>query len=565
MNTILTNSPFSLQELQESIAEIATTNVVAKQDRDKYKDDIADCPDNEQIAVEILAELNRKGVTVKHKTTDENITAETITGNDTETEIDKNYLFGPEDGFGEDTAEETEINTNNREVESMLLQTLKSPENTSEEENDEDEILVEGAKHGSSTANINQMLNSSSFQRQHRFDLQNKNSTNDNIKPAQVTIQIIPHNITLQLGNNDQDELLGLELHNFAAIIQDLDSTVNQQRPQPTLSIIHATASNNENNTNVAQINMGQKSIDKDLQPNVNTAMHEELDYINGTFAYNQSQNVNAANNTEIRDSGIPVARNNEERKNNYSSDVSQVPKASAISLLIIKQHKNLPTTAIKEHRSSDVNHLSENILLTNHSSYTSSHSGQTFNISEKEHTTDGTISLTNITHATLKNITQPNPNNTEVISEVQVPDPLKRQMELNTHEGKDNLTLQDFWKNLLARKQLGQNDKNDTSMSNNFISFTQNNSENQDTAWIKNKHSTLFSTDAIQNMISTLNDTKDRNYDIQRQQYLSRLQELATELMNMKNGSELEITDHFKFTNATDEIKGIISEEGNK
>jgi hypothetical protein len=546
---------------------MSTTNTVSKQDRDKYKNDKANCPDNEQIAVEILAQLNRKGVTVKHKITGENTTAEKITSNNTEPEIDKNYLFGPEDGFGEDNDEEAEINTNNREVESILLQSLKSPDTTSEEENDEDEILVEDAKHGSSIANINQMLNSSSFQRQHRFDLQtNKNSANNNIKPAQVTIQIIPHNINLQMGNNDQDELLGLELHNFAAIIQDLDSTI-KQRPQLTLSTVHATASNDKNNTNVAQINMGEKDTDRDLQPNVNALMREELHYINGTFAYNQSQHVNAANNTEIHDTGIPVARNNEGRKN-YLSHVSHVPDASAISLLTIKQqtNENLPTTANKENRSSDVNHLSENILLTNHSSDTSSHSGQTFNISEKPHTrNDVKISLTNITHIMLKNITQPNSNYTEVISEVQVPGPLKRLMELDTHNGKDNLTVLDFWRNLMAKKQLDKNDKNDTTMANNIISFSQNNSETQDTAWITHKPSILFSIDAIINMISAFNNTKDRNYDIQHHQYLSRLQELATELMNMKNGSALEITDHFIFTNATDKIKRTISEEGNK
>ncbi|XP_021932424.1 uncharacterized protein LOC110835983 isoform X2 [Zootermopsis nevadensis] len=553
----LYNIAASLQELQESIAEMSTTNIVAKEDRDKYKDDTADCPDNEQIAIEILAELKRKGVTVKHKITDENITAETITGKDTETENDNNCLLRPEDGFGEDTAEETEGNTNNREVESMSLQTLKSLENTSEEENDDDEILVEGAKHGSSTANINQIVNSSTFQRQHRFDLQTtKNSTNDSIKPAQVTIQIIPHNINLQLENEDYDKLLGLELHNFAAIIQDLDSTANQQRPQPTLSIVHAIASNDKNNTNVAQTNMGKKDVGEDFQQNINAALHDELNYINGTFAYNQSQNLNSANNTGIRDIGIPAAINNKESKN-YSSDVSQLPEASAISVLIIKQHKN---------KSSDVNHLSQNILLTNQSSDTSSHNSQTFNISEKQSpTTDSTISVTNISHTAIKNITQSNSNYTYTTSEVQVPSFLKRLMELYTHEGKDNRTLHNFWINLLARKQLSQDDKNDTSVVNNFIFSAQNNSENQDTARIKHKPSTIFSIDAIQNMISALNDTKDRHHDTQQQLYLSRLQELATELTNMKNGSALEIMDHFKFTNITDEIKGTTSEEGNR
>lgn len=531
-----------MQELQESIAEMSASNVVPKQDRDKYKDDAADCPDNEQIAVEILAELKRNGVTVKHNITDVNITAKTTVKN-TGTEVDSNYLFGPEDGFEEDTAEEIERNTNNREVETTL-QILKFPENTPEEENHEEEISTEGTKHGSSTANTNQTLNLSPFQRQHRFDLQtNKNSTNNNttsIQPAQVTIQIIPHNINLQLTNNDKDELLGLELHNLAAIIQDTASTADRQRPEKTLSVVHATISSDKSNTNVSQTNTSNKDVDKDLQPNINAAIHKELNYINETFTYNQSQNVNVANNMEIHGSRITVARNTEERKDNYSSEVSQVPAASTM-LLLINQHnnENLPTTAIKENRNSDMNHLSENILLTNHSS----HSGQTFNISEKEHaTTHGTISLTNTTHKTLENITHSNSNYTESASEVQVPGPLKRLM------------------NLLARKQLDQND----TTANNFISFTRNNSENQATAWVKHRPS-IFSTDAIQNMISALNDTKDRDYDIQQQQYLSRLQELATELVNRKNGSALEITDQFKFTNTTHDRKGTISEEGNK
>jgi len=560
-----------LQELQELITEMSTINAVARQDRDKYKDDTEDCTDNEQTAVAILTHMKRKGVTINHNVTNENVTAETNRGRDTETEVDKNYMFGAKEGFGEETVNETERNTVSKEVESTLLQILESPANTSEEENDEDEVLMEGEKHGLSIADTNPTLNSSSFQRQHRFNLQtNKNSTTDkaeSVKPAQVTIQIIPHNINLQLGNNDHhDQLLGLDLHNFAAIIQNSDSTVNQLRP-PTLTIVHATASNHKNNTNVTQINTGDRDvgIDDNLQPNVNATSLEELNYINGTFAYNQSQNSDIAHNTEVQGSGVTVTSNNEEIKGSYSkahSNVSQVPQTYAISLTKNQdKNENLPTGEIKENKSSDVDHQTKNTL---HSNYNSSPNGQIFNTSERDHiTTNGTISLANIINVTLKNVTKSNTNYTEVVSDIQLPAPLKRFMELNAHEGRDNLTLQNFWRDLLARNKLGQNGT--SVFLSNFSAFTQNNSENQDIAQVKHKVSTLFSTNTTQNLESALNDTEDTNYGIQQQQYLNRLQELATELVNRKDGSALEIADHFQFVNTTDEIRRAISEERNK
>jgi hypothetical protein len=565
----LTNSTSFLQELQESVAEISTSNTAAKQDRDKYRDDVGDCPDSEQLAAEISAELKRQGVTVNHKIKKENIMAETNTDKDTETEVDRKGSSGAEEGFGEETAEETERNTENSEVESTLLEIIKPPENISEV----DEISMENVQLGTSSTNTNLTLNSSSFQGQHRFDLQtNKNSTMDKVervKPAQVTIQIIPHNISLQLGNNDHDQLLGLDLHNFAAIIQNSDSTVNQ-RSQAALAFVHKTPSN-DNNTHVTQINTYDRDaeVDGNLEPDVNATLHEEIKYINGTFTYNQSKNSGVSHSTEIHSGGILVARNNEEIMRNKSPKVSEPPHIPAITILVTNKEKteNLSITEIKKNGSSDgFPQLSDNNLLTSHSSHNSSHSDQTFNISDKEHVkTDGTISTTNLTHAALENVTESNSNNTGAVSEVQATGPLKRIMDLNTHEGKGNLTIQDFWRDLqLAKKQLDKNGKNDTLMVNNLITFTQNSSENEDPEWVKHTPSTLFSTDAIQNLVSAMNDTEDRNYDIQRQQYLSRLQELATELVSRTNGSSVEISDYFNLTNTTDEIRDVTSDEGN-
>ncbi|XP_023704622.1 uncharacterized protein LOC111862963 isoform X3 [Cryptotermes secundus] len=564
----LFNIAASLQELQESVAEISTSNKAAKQERDKYKDDVGDCPDSEQLVVEILAELKRNGITINHKTAKENTMAETNTGKDIEIEFDRNDLSGTEEGFGEENAEAIVRNTGNSEAESTLLQIIKPPENVSEAE----ETLMENAELGLSTRNTNLTLNSSSFQGQHRFDLQiNKNSTMDEAeraKPAQVMIQIIPHNISLQLGNSIRDPLLGLNLHNVAAVIQNSDSTVIQQRSQPDLATVHETASSDKNSTYVTQINKDDTDTeaDRDLEPDAN-ALYEEQNYINGTSAHNQSEKSDVADRTEAHRSGILVARNNEEITRNYSSKVSEPPQNPAITILVTDKEKNenLSITVIKKNRSNDVTHLSETNLPTNHSSYNSSHRGQTFNISDKEHIkTYGTISVTNITHTALNSVTESNSNNTATVSEGPVTDPLKRITELNVREGKGNLTIEEFWRVLqLAKKQLDEHGKNDTMTVNNLITFTQNSNENRDPEQVKHKPSMLFSTDAIKNPVSAMNDTEDQHYDVQRHEYLSRLQDLATELASRANGS-FEVKDYFNFTNTTDEISDVTSDEGN-
>jgi hypothetical protein len=523
-----------LQELQEAVVEISTSNTPAKQNRDKDKDDTGDCPDSEQLAAEILAELKRKSVTVSHKITKENIMAETNIGKDTEGAAGRNNLFGAEEGFEEETAEETERNMGNSRADLTLLQTVKLADNTSEV----DEILTDDVQLGSSTTGTNLTMNTSSIQGQHRFDLQiQKNSTD---KAAQVTIQIIPHNISLQLGNSDHDPLLGLDLDNFAAIIQNSDSTVIQQRSQPTLAVVHKTVSNDKNNTHVTHINKDDTEIDRDLEPDANATLHEELNYTNGTFAYNQSEKSDVAHS-----SGILFARDNEEITRNYLSKISKPPHNPAITILVTneKKNENLSITVFKENGSSDGARLPEANLPSNHSSYNKSHSGQ--------------ISITNITHASLKNITESSSNNTDAVSEVQV-------TELSNHDGKGNLTTEEFWRVLqLAKEQLDKNGKNDTLTANNAISFTQNNSGSEDPEQAKHKLSALFSTDTIQNLVTAMNDTEDRNYDIQRQRYLSRLQELATELVSRSNGS-FETTDYFNFTNTTHEIRDPTLDEGN-
>jgi hypothetical protein len=545
-----------LQELQESVVEISTSNIAAKQDRDKYKDDVGDCPDSEQLAVEILAELKRKGVTVNRKTTKENIIAETNTGKDIESEVDRNDLFGAEEGFGEETAEETERNTANSETESVQLQIIKPPENTSEV----DEILMENVRPGSSTTNTNLTINSSSTQGQHRFDLQvYKNSTTDGaerVNPAHVTIQIIPRNISLQLGKSDHDPLLGLDLHNFAAIIQNSDSTVIQQRSQPTLAVVHETGSNDKNNTRVTQTYKDETDteVDVELGPDVNATLHGELNYINGTFVYNQSENSDVAHGTDIQSSGKLAVRN-EEILRNSSSKTSEPSHNPAITILVANEkiNGNLSITVIKQNGSTDTAQLPETNIPANHSSYNKNHSGQNFNISDKEYVkTDGTISTANIIESSS--------NSTDAASQVPVTGPLKRTVELGDHEEKGNITIGEFWRVLqLAKRQLDNNGKNDTLTVNDPITFTQNSSGNQDPERAKHTVSTIFSTDAIQNLVSATNDTEDRNYGIQRQRYLSRLQELATELVSRANGS----SDDLSFTNTTDEIRDITSDEG--
>ena len=64
-----------MQELQESIREVPLNNAAVK--HDKY--DTVDCPDSEQLAVEILAELKRREVTVNHQITKEDMKPETET------------------------------------------------------------------------------------------------------------------------------------------------------------------------------------------------------------------------------------------------------------------------------------------------------------------------------------------------------------------------------------------------------------------------------------------------------------------------------------------------------
>jgi hypothetical protein len=524
---------------------VPINNAVAKQE--KY--DTVDCPDSEQIAVEILAELKRRGIAVNHKITKEHLNPETETDKGTDIVDDKNYSYGAEEIFGEETNEETERNTDNRQAESITLQILPSPKNTSEQEDDNGTL-----KEGSSTGNTNLTLISSSFQRHHRFDLQtNKNSTTgqaESIQPAQVIVQIIPHNIDHQMGMNNDDHLLEHDWHNVAAIIQSSDSTVTQQGPQPAFAIIHATASNDKNKTNVTTINTDNK--DKHLYPNLNATLHGQLNYINGTSANNKSKNSDVTNSTEPYHGEVTAARNNEERKTNYnSSDGTQFPPVPALSLLITNPHKS-ENSLTNQRSGNNVAHVSGNTLLISHSRYNSRPSSQIFNISEQEHI------LTNTTNIT--QISEFNANNTEAASKVQVPSPLTRIMELYTHEGKINLTLQDFWTDLMAK-----NNKNHTSVVNDLITLTQNNSENEDTALVNHKPSALLNTDAIQDLLSALNDDERSSYDAQRQQYLIKLQELATELVSRTDSVALDTTDHLKFTNTTADSTGATVKAGHK
>ena len=538
-----------MQELQESIGEVPINNAVVK--HDKY--DTVDCPDSEQLAVEILAELKRRGVTFNHQITKEHVKTETETDKDTDTEVDKNDSYGVEELFGEETNEETEQNTDNRQAEPTTLQILRSPNNTSEEGDVHNEKLNESINHGSSATNTNLTLNSSSFQRHHRFDLQtNKNSTKEkteSIKPARVAIHIIPHNINLQVGENSGSQVLEREWNNIAAIIQTSNPTVTPHGPQSTFAVIHATASSDKNKINVTQINTDNK--DKHLQPNVNATLHGELNYVNGTFAYNQSEN-SVTHNTEVYDSDDTAARNHEEMKSNYhSSDATQVPLAPALSSLITNPHKGAHSLPIQTRSSNVTAHISGSTLLISHSKYNSSPSGQIFNISQQEHIMPN---RTNITH-----ISELNANNTEAATVVQVSNPLTRLMELYSHEGKINLTLLDFWRDLMAK-----NTNNHTSVINDLISFSRNNSENEDTALVKHTPSALINTDTIQNLLSALHETAKNSYDAQRQQYLTKLQQLATELVSRKDGPAFHTTDHFQFANTTDDSREAIANEGN-
>jgi len=537
-----------LQELQESIGEVPINNAVVK--HDKY--DTVDCPDSEQLTVEILAELKRRGLTVTHQITKEHIKPETEIDKDTDTEVDKNDSYGAEELFGEEANEETEQNTDNRQAEPTMLQIL--PNNTSEEGDVHNEKLNESLNHGSSTVNTNLTLNSSSFQRHHRFDLQtNKNSTKEkaeSIKPARVAIHVIPQNINLQVGENSGGQVLEHDWNNIAAIIQTSDSTVTQHGPQSTFAIIHATASNDKNKINVTQISTDNK--DKPLQPNVNATLHGELNYVNGTFAYYQSENSDVTHSTEVYDSDDTAASYHEEmNSNNHSSDDTQVPMDPALSPLITNPHKGEHSQPNQLSSSDVAAHISGSTLLISHSKYNSSPSGQIFNNSQQEHIMPNT---TNITH-----ISELNPNNTEAATVVQVTNPLTRLLELYSHEGKINLTLLDFWRDLMAK-----NTNNHTSVINDLITFSKNNSENDDTALVNHKPSALINTDTIQNLLSALHETAKNSYDAQRQQYLTKLQELAMELVSRKDGPAFDTTDNFQFANTTDDSREATANEGN-
>ena len=100
--------------------------------------------------------------------------------------------------------------------------------------------------------------------------------------------------------------------------------------------------------------------------------------------------------------------------------------------------------------------------------------------------------------------------------------------------------------------------------MINDLITFSQNNSENDDTALVKHKPSALINTDRIQNLLSALRETAKNSYDAQRQQYLTKLQELATELVSRKDGPAFDTTNHFQFTNTTDDSREATANEGN-
>ena len=541
-----------MQELQESIAEVPINNAVVK--CDKY--DTVDCPDSEQLAVEILAELKRRGVTVNHQITKEHIKTETETDKDTDTEVDENDSYGVQELFGEETNEETEQNTDNRQAEPMTLQILQSPNNISEEGDVHNEKLNESINHGSSTTNTNLTVNSSSFQRHHRFDLQtNKNSTKEKAesnKPAQVAIHIIPHNINLQVGENSRNQVLERDWNNITAIIQTSDSTVTQHGPESTFANTRATASNDKDKINITQINTDNK--DKHLQPNVNATLHGELNYVNGTFAYNQSENSDVTHSTEVYDSDDTAASNHEEMKSNYhSSDATQVTLDPALLPLITNPHKGEHSQPNQTSSSDVAAHISGSTLLISNSKYNSSPSGQIFNISQQERIMPNT---TDITHTSISEL---NPKDTENATVVQVSNTLTRLLEFYSHKGKINLTLLDFWRDLMAK-----NINNHTSVINDFINFSQNSSENDNSALVKHKPSALINTDRTQNLLSALHETTKNSYDAQRQQYLTKLQELAMELVSRKDGPAFETTNHFQFTNTTDDSKEANANEGN-
>jgi hypothetical protein len=295
---------------------------------------------------------------------------------------------------------------------------------------------------------------------------------------------------------------------------------------------------------------MSTDNKDKHLQPNVNATIHGEMNYDNGTFANNHSENSDVIHSTEVYDSDDTAARNHEEVKSNYhSSDATRVPLAPASPPLITNPHKGAHSQP--NQISIDVAaHISDSTLLISHSKYNSHPSGQIFNVSEQEHIMPNTTNTTNISEL--------NPNNTEAAMEVQVSNPLTRLIELYSHEGKINLTLLDFWRDLMTKYT-----NNHTSVINDLITFSQNNSENEDTEMVKHKSPALINTDTIQNLLSALQQTAKNNYDAQRQQYLTKLQELSTELVSRKDGTAVDIN-HFQFANTTDDSTEATANEGN-
>ncbi|XP_069674236.1 putative leucine-rich repeat-containing protein DDB_G0290503 isoform X2 [Periplaneta americana] len=532
----LYNIATSLQELQDSVSELSTTNVAAKHDAEKYRDDVMECPESEQIAVEIIDELQRKGITFTQITA--NRSGTTQIGKRKTMDSDDRYFFGGEDGFGEEPTEDTD------ETESAQFRTFKSNESMSEEENSEDENFLEGTRLQTSVTGINLPTNASTFQRQHRFDLQaNKSSsTNKTSKSPEVTIQIIPHNVDLQSARNGQNQLFGLGLHQFAAIIQDSDVNGSGQRSQPMLTIVHAISQNGENNTEILQRNLDNSDteVHERIKPNVNASLPSELHYINGTFAYNQSENSDLSlkdhGNGFVSTGSDPDLKSNVTESNNQVS--VGIPQIPATSLLIIRQEESNDTA---EGRNRSIDEISQNIVLSPNIT-DNAQNGQ------KQSSRQDTIISTNTSN--VANITHP-----ENVTETQIPELLKRLMELYNKQ-ENNQTLGDFWKNLLEKRQFEQNGTHIAKYGGNM---TQNNTSNQEEIRRKQSSTALFNIDfqTIQNLVSALNKTEDGTYEIQRQQYLSRLQELAMDLVNRNEDSVLS-------TNVTDRKPDISSAERN-
>ncbi|PSN41261.1 hypothetical protein C0J52_14349, partial [Blattella germanica] len=398
----------TLQEVLDSIAQVARTSKESHNFRAS-----SECPDNEQIALEILAEIQRKQLRPLMNNTEFDDTDE---------------------GFGEESDNENYF------------------ESDFQVEHERENITENKIKNSS-------MENIPAFQLQHRFDVQTSRSDDVNGTP-QVMIEIIPDRTKLQ-SNRTEDELehvvrdseeslFGFDLQNVAAIIHDTDSGEDEKRQKPILAIVHTILQTGENNTHI------KKNLDDTYsQINLNT----EINNISNTKTTNHF--------TEYEQSSLETS--------------------TYIPVLLVGGNQMLNMTNPNE----------------------TVHQDQM--ITENEHKN---VSVKQNNASEIRNT-----NSSEQYTDQQMSVLLRKIMELYSHDERHNSTVSNMWRTFILKFQ-----NHSTTMTNNGLNFTE----------VNTLAGKPFSVDSaiIHSLTTPPNETEDGG----QQQYLSRLQELETELMAPSN-----------------------------